>query len=215
MRKLTVTLLALALLGVGVSAQSAPRTVGRNVLILGTSTTEGMGATPAENRYTAVVARARPLDSFTVVGRGGTTLADPATPNWLDYAVPSGYDVVVLQFGFNEWNRSVSPEIFHTWAGDFVARVRTANPGARLVWLSPWISQYTPTLPDARAELWQRYGQVIAAVLRAAGGEVTHVDLDPTGSRRLAAPYSLGSPDGLHYGNRGHAAIADALLRVL
>lgn len=215
MRKIIATLAALTLLGVGASATASSQAL-RQVLILGTSTTEGMGATPASNRYASLVASARPLDSFTVLGRGGTTLADPTTPNWLDYTVPSGFDVVVLQFGFNEWNRGTPVNTFKTWAGDFVTRVRAANPGARVIWLSPWISQYLPpSLPDGRAELWQQYGMAIESVLRAAGGSTAHVDLDPTGSRRLAAPYSLGSPDGLHYNNRGHAALADALLKVL
>jgi lysophospholipase L1-like esterase len=217
MRKITTALLALTLLGVGASTHaSSSAATGRKILILGTSTTEGMGATPLANRYASLVAQARPTDEFTVLGRGGTTLADAATANWLDYAVPGGHDVVVLQFGFNEWNRGTPVATFKTWAGDFVTRVRASNPGAKVVWLSPWISQYVPTsLPDGRAELWQQYGMAVGSVLRAAGGSTAHVDLDPTGSRRLAAPFSFGAADGLHYNNAGHAKIAEALLTVI
>jgi lysophospholipase L1-like esterase len=209
-RTILSTLAALLLIAAcTVSSSAAPAS---NVLILGTSTTQGMGATPSSNRYASLVQAERPSATFTIHGVGGTTLADPATPNWLAYSVPTGFDTVVLQFGFNEWNRSTPAATFETWAVDFMTRVRTANPGARIVWLSPWISQYTAVLPDVRAELWQQYGMATERALRAVGGSTAHVDLDPTGSRRLAAPYSLGAPDGLHYNNKGHRAIADALL---
>lgn len=216
LRKITIaaTLVATAALSLAASTPSGAAT-GRNILILGTSTTDGMGANPASNRYATLVANARPLDTFTVLGRGGTTLADPATPNWLDYTVPGGFDVVVLQFGFNEWNRSTPAATFKTWAIEFAQRVRAANPGVRIVWLSTWVSQYVTTTPDARANLWQEYGMAIESTLRTVGGDVTHVDLDPTGSRRLAAPFSYGGADGLHYNNAGHRALADALLTVL
>lgn len=211
MRTLIGLLAALGLIAAcTVSSVASPTT---SVLVLGTSTTQGMGATPTSNRYASLVQADRPTTTFVVHGVGGTTLADPATANWLGYAVPSGFDTVVLQFGFNEWNRGTPAATFKTWAIDFMTRVRTANPGARIVWLSPWIAQYTPAaLPDARAELWQQYGMAVDSALRTIGGSTAHVDLDPTGSRRLAAPYSLGAPDGLHYNNEGHRAIADALL---
>jgi lysophospholipase L1-like esterase len=211
--KLKAAIAALVVLIAGtVSASSSSAQTSRDILILGTSTTQGMGAVPASNRYASRVQAARPADNFTITGVGGTTLADPATPNWLGYTVPTGQEIVVLQFGFNEWNRSTPAATFKTWAIDFMTRVRTANPGVRIIWLSPWISQYTPVLPDVRADLWQQYGKEIEAALRAMGGTVEHVDMDPHGSQRAAVQYSMGSPDGLHYNNKGHQALADALL---
>lgn len=222
MRKLTAgALVATALLAtLGTGASGAQATT-RNVLILGTSTTEGMGATPANQRYASLVAAARPTDTVTVVGRGGTTLADPNTPNWLTYTVPTGFDVVVLQFGFNEWNRGMPAATFQQHLLDFATRVRTANPGAKLIVLSTWISQYPAVNGwDARAALWQEYGQAVSAALRAIGGNTAHVDVDPTGSKRLAAPFAWKAPgtpgyDGLHYNNAGHAELARQLLTAL
>lgn len=212
-QRIAALLVSLLLVGVGVTASTAAQA--QNVLILGTSTTEGMGASPIEKRYATLVTNELQGATVTTFGRGGTTLADPATPNWLNYSVPSGYNVVVLQFGFNEWNRGTPATTFKPWAVDFMTRVRAANPGVRLVWLSPWIGQYLTPAPDVRAHGWQEYGMAIESALRTVGGNTAHVDLDPTGSRRLAAPYSLGAADGLHYNNRGHRAIADALLATL
>lgn len=203
---------ALALLGVvgGSAAAAQPST--RNVLIMGTSTTAGAGATPITNRYVDLVKAARPDDTYTVIARSGTTLvnADPAK-SWEHTVIPGGNDVVVMQFGINEWDTGVPIATFRDQATAFVARVRTANPTAQIFWLSPWIKQYAVTSTfDVRGNRWQEFGMGIETALRTVQG--VHIDLDPTGSRRLAAPYSSGEASGLHYNNAGHRKLAEVIL---
>lgn len=200
------------LLTLGGSAVAIGAQTSRAILFLGTSTTEGMGAIPKAARFVDLVKAARPGDTFTELARGGTTLvnADPAK-SWENTVIPGGHDIVIAQFGLNEWNTGVTATMLRTQATDFLARVRTANPNAQIYWLSPWIPQYTvTTFPDLRGNLWQEQGMAIEAALRTVQG--VHIDLGPTGSRREAAPYSFGGSDGLHYNNAGHRKIADAVL---
>lgn len=212
MKRIIVALITLLLVACGSSGAGAQDT--KKVLFLGTSTTEGAGATPVTSRFVDLVKAAKPGNTYTVLARGGTTLvnADPAK-SWEQTTIPSGHDVVIMQFGINEWNTNVPATTFRDQAIAFLARIKAANPNARLVWLSPWIPQYIAQLPDARGNLWQEHGMAIEAALRTVRGE--HLDMDPTGSRRLAAPYSFGSADGLHYNNTGHRKLADAVLTKL
>lgn len=208
-RKIIAAFALLLLIG-GSAAAAQPSA--RNVLIMGTSTTAGAGAVPLTNRYVDLIKAARPDDTYTVIGRGGTTLVntDPAK-SWENTVIPGGNDIVIMQFGINEWDTGVPIATFRDQATAFVARVRTANPDARIFWLSPWIKQYAVTSTfDVRGNRWQEFGMGIETALRTVQG--VHIDLDPTGSRRLAAPYSSGEASGLHYNNAGHRKLADAVL---
>lgn len=202
-----VMALTLITSGAAVRAQPTPQ----NILFLGTSTTDGMGAVPRSARFVDLIKAARPGDVFTELARGGTTLvnANPAI-SWENTVIPGGNDVVIAQFGLNEWNTGVTAADLRAQATAFLARVRTANPTARIFWLSPWIPQYTAQVPDLKANLWQEHGMAIEAALRTVGGK--HIDMGPAGSRREAAPFSFGGADGLHYNNLGHRALADAVL---
>lgn len=217
MKKIIAALAVLLMIGGSAAAVAQPTP--RKILIMGTSTTEGMGATPASSSYVNQVKAARPADTFTVIARGGTMLEHPdPAKSWIDTVIPAGNDIVIVQFGFNEWNVGVPTATWQQQATDFLARVRAANPAARILWLSTWISQYTASTPDLRAALWQEHGVATEAALRTVNG--THVDLNPSGSRREAAPYAWkawGTPgyDGLHIRTSGHTKAAEALLAYL
>lgn len=207
---------AVTLLGVvSGSAAAAPAVQPgaiRNILIMGTSTTAGAGASPITNRYVDLIKAARPADVYTELAISGSTLvnANPAL-SWENRAIPENHKIVIMQFGLNDWDTGVPVATFREQALAFVERVRVANPYAQLYWLSPWIKQYTVTsLPDVRGNRWQEFGMAIETAMRSVQG--THIDLDPTGSRRAAVPYSSGEPSGLHYNNAGHRKIADAVL---
>ena len=128
-----IALLA-AVLMVAAGAVAAGAQASRSILFLGTSTTEGMGAVPKSARFVYLVKAARPDDTFTELARGGTTLvnADPAK-SWESTVIPGGHDIVIAQFGINEWNTGVTATSLRQQATDFLARVRAANPSARIL----------------------------------------------------------------------------------
>lgn len=217
MKRLTIALFALLLLaacgssGAGVVAAQDSK----KVLFLGTSTTDGAGATPRTSRYVDLVKAARPNNTYTELARSGTTLvnADPAK-SWEQTAIPSGHDIVIMQFGTNDWLYNTPAPTFRAQAISFLARVKAANPNARLIWLSPWIPQYVEGFsPFAKTSLWQEHGLAIEMALRTVNGEF--IDMDPTGSRRVGLPYFSGEEGGLHHNNLGHRKLADAVLTKL
>lgn len=213
-----VTLLALVAMSAAASMSAAvpsqAQPAGRSILILGSSTTGCSGPSALANCYVEIVKAARPADTFTVLARGGTTLALGApNVNWTQTVIPGGHDIVVVQLGVNDWANGLAYATFRTHVEEFLGRVRAANPNATILWLMPWIPQHWPGSPDVWWLLWQNHGVVLVNALRAVGGEV--IDLGPTGSRREAAPFSAGDGTGMHYNDAGHRKIADALLAKL
>jgi lysophospholipase L1-like esterase len=188
-------------------AQPTPR----EILLLGSSTTGCSGPSKRANCYVELMKAARPSDRFTVLARGGTTLAlNTPAQNWTQTPIPAGHDIVVIQLGINDWARELAYTTFRTHVEEFLGRVRAANPDAKIYWMMPWIPQNWPGSPDTWWLLWQNHGVVLANALRPLGGEL--IDLGPTGSRREAAPYSANDGSGMHYNDAGHRKIADAVL---
>lgn len=209
-RRFPALLAALTLL-LGCTGAAASAQAGQDILILGSSTTACTGPTDAAHCYVNLIRSARPTDTVTAIGRGGTYVGygTPAQ-NWTQTIIPGSYDTVVIQLGVNDWYVPVAPAVYRTHLDDLLGRVRAANPDARILWLATWMPEYTPASPDTRPAMWQDHGVTLVAALNAVGGDV--IDMHATGSRREAAPYRADPASGWHYNNRGHQLLADAVL---
>lgn len=213
MKKFGALFALLALIAVMGTTSSQAQT-GRSILMLGSSTTGCSGPSTLANCYVNLVKAARPDDTFTVIARGGTTLALGApNVNWTQTPIPGGNDIVVIQLGVNDWANGLAYATFRTHVEEFLGRVRTANPTAKIYWLMPWIPQHWPGSPDTWWLLWQNHGVVLVNALRAVDGEM--IDMGPSGTRREAAPFASGDGTGMHYNDAGHRKMADALLAKL
>lgn len=208
--KKIVALLATVVMLAGVASASIAQPTPKKILMLGASTTACVGTPSPDKCYTNIMKAARPDDQLTVLARPGNTLAS-TTPegNWLNVEIPGGHDVVFMQLGLNDWRHNIDHATFRSHADQFLARVRAANPNAKLYWLSTWIPQYWPPTPDTWGKLWQDYGVQIVTALRVVNGEEL-IDMGPSGTRRESVSYI--NPDGVHPNVRGHRRMADELL---
>jgi lysophospholipase L1-like esterase len=216
MRTIRVALaVLLAALTLTAPAQAEP--VGQRILILGSSTTACAGPSTPAKCYINIVKAARPLDTVTVVARGGTYIGygTPAQ-NWTTAAIPSGNDAVLIQLGINDWYVPVPPATLRQQIDQLVIRVKAANPGARIGWVRTWMPAQGDT-SDARKAMWALHGQYTADAMYYArqpgsvGGAApaTFIDLGTSpGPRRSTAPGDAG----WHYNDFGHAEIADGVL---
>jgi hypothetical protein len=181
---------------------------GEKILVIGSSTTACAGQLSSPARcYVHLVEAAHRRDAFTVLGRGGTYIAYGADParNWTTTAIPRGHDRVIIQLGVNDWYVPVAPTRLRHDIDRLVARVKAANPGARIAWVRTWMPVPTGDV-GVRARMWTRHGTVTAAAMRAADGTFLDMRTRP-GPRRSTVP----DDNGWHYNDRGHAEIAATL----
>lgn len=199
------------------AANSAPgqavAQVGQRVLIMGSSTTGCAGPSSLANCYVTKVKAAHPLDTFTVLARGGTYIGygTPAQ-NWTTTPIPTGHQVVIIQLGINDWYVPVAPATLRQQIDTLIVRVKAANPGASIVWLRTWMPVPTGNV-DVRQSMWTQHGWYTADAMFHAhevdGTPTAFIDMDTSpGPRRSTLP----GDNGWHYNDRGHAEIADALL---
>lgn len=178
---------------------------GRDVLIMGSSTTACTGPSSVDACYVTKVKNARPADRFTVIGRGGTYVGyGTAGQNWTTTPIPTGQEIVVIQLGINDWYVPVDPAQYRAQLDTLIGRIRSANPDADLYWVRAWMPNY-PT--DTRLSMWTRHAWVTADALAAVNGTFLDMPGDP-------APYRADTT-GWHYNDAGHQALADKVLDLL
>jgi lysophospholipase L1-like esterase len=216
MRAFAVVVTGAAALAVGIQVSSAANQVAERILIMGSSTTGCAGPSTTARCYVNLVKAAHPQDAFTVLARGGTYIGygTPAQ-NWTQTTIPSGHDRVVIQLGINDWYVPVAPSTFRQQIDNLVIRVKTANPGTKIVWLRTWMPTPGDT-SDGRKAMWTLHGNVAADAMfyarqsNAVGGpaEATFIDMGTTPSPRRS---NMAADNGWHYNDRGHAEMAAAV----
>jgi hypothetical protein len=209
---LVVFAVLLAAVTLAVPASQAEAQVGQRILLMGSSTTGCAGPSSAAHCYVNIVKAARPLDSVSVLARGGTYVGyGTASQNWTATPIPAGHDRVVIQLGINDWYVPVSPPTLRQHIDKLIVRVKQANPGASIAWVRTWMPVPTGDAVD-RLRWWALHGQYTADGLFFAGQDGTDaefVDMGTSpGPRRSTAP----GDNGWHYNDRGHAEIADVVL---
>jgi acyl-CoA thioesterase I len=181
------------------------------VLAIGSSSTQGIGASSAAHTYPALLKgdleKRWPKGQFSVVnaGIGGETVA--ATLDRLERLLSTQkFDLVIWQLGTNDAVKGDDPRKFRELTSRGVAAARKA--GDDLILLDP---QYYPGIRDLAG--YEKFVAVIAEV-----GEQEHVPvfrryammkrLNDKGEANLLA---LLSPDRFHMNDEGYGCLANAI----
>lgn len=151
------------------------------ILAIGDSLTHGSSASPG-HRWVDILGA---IES----GRDGFTSADAIAHPWV---IPSGVEVVLVEFGVNDYLRGVPSAVFE------------ANMARLLAQLKPrviLVAAPAPLDPRASIEPWARYVEAMGRL-----GQV--VDIGVFGP-------DLFISDGIHPNDAGHAAMAAIIGRAL
>lgn len=172
----------------------------------GDSITEGWNASSPALTWVATAARERSLDVLNLGYAGSARGEIPSA----EQIASLGADVITLGYGTNCWSMvPYSEDMMRANVKAFVHILRSAQPGVPVVVVSPIVR------PDAE-DRPNRLGATLAALRlaleqEAAGLEGDGVTLVP--GRDLVAPDLLD--DGIHPGDAGHRALAEAIGAVL
>jgi lysophospholipase L1-like esterase len=181
------------------------------ILAIGSSSTEGIGASTPAHAYPAQLERELTDEDGIAAdvknaGIGGE-MAAKTLPRLLDALKSRWARLVIWQVGTNDAIAGVDEMTFRSTIEMGVAAARTA--GVPLLLIGP---QFTPTCPDQA-----RYERFVAIV-----DEVGAKDHVPVLSRfammkRRGAKGALGllSGDGLHMSDRGYSCVAHAIAEAI
>jgi len=195
----------------GVVGRKLQKLMPIRILAIGSSSTEGIGASSAGRAYPArleAALRTRwPREPLSVVNAGVSGEKVAATVDRLEHQLATQrYDLVIWQLGTNDAVGGDDPEAFRPLVERGVAAARTA--GVDLVMLDP---QYFPGISDPAR--YERFVEVIRRV-----GEASHVPVfrryammkrwNAQGEADLLAALS---PDHFHMNDQGYACLAEGL----
>jgi len=185
------------------------------IVTIGSSSTEGVGAsTPAATypaRLEAILDRRHPDLPVQVLnrGKGGESIVETA-PRLERDAVAARPELVIWQLGTNDPMRGVKPETFRALAAEGIRQIRAG--GADVILIEPQF------LPDQEAN--PAYREAIAAVraVGAAAGVPVFKRHDVMTywlkAGRFTVPAML-SPDGLHMTDASYDCMAELLADAL
>lgn len=194
---------------VPVEGAIAPAPRQRRWISYGDSIAEGWIASSPAAAWPAIVGRARGLDlvnlGYAGAARGEIASAEQITQ--LDA------DLISIAYGTNCWTRTPhSVELFRAGLEAFLSVVREGHPETPIVAVSPILR------PDAEA-LANRLGATLAALREAFEATVRARIERGDAQLELVEGVPLVRADlledGIHPGDAGHAALADALGEVL
>lgn len=179
------------------------------IVALGSSSTEGAGASGPQAAYPArleaILRAALPGRTVRVVnaGKSGQT-SDEMLARIESQVLPRRPGLVIWQAGGNEALQGRSPEAFERVMREGLRRLTMA--GIPVVLMD---NQRTPRLISAGA---QRFDAVMAALSAPQG-----IGLFARGAWQATAadPAALVAPDGLHMNDTGYACLAEALAEAI
>jgi lysophospholipase L1-like esterase len=186
------------------------------VLAIGSSSTEGVGATSPQVSYPAQLqaelARRIKGAPVTVVNAGiGGEKADATLARLRSAVADGGYDLVLWQVGTNDALAGGDVAPFRDMLRDGIATVRSAGLGLMII-----DQQYFPAIKDGR-----RYRAFVAAVREEAAAarvpvfhrhDMMQAWVDAGGEERLDAALA---PDRFHMNDAGYACLAQKLAGVI
>jgi acyl-CoA thioesterase-1 len=185
---------------------------GLQILAIGSSSTEGVGASSPAQAYPAQLERTveaeLPLVEVRNAGVGGETVE--ATVVRLEQALAQSAkpDLVIWQVGTNDAIRGGDEAQFRVLLERGVAAVRKA--GSQLIILD---QQFYPSIPDiARYERFVRLVGSTAAASKA-GLFSRYAMMKEWGTSEPGLLASMLAPDQFHMGDRGYRCLAEALGR--
>jgi acyl-CoA thioesterase-1 len=178
---------------------------------VGASVTEGWFASSGGAAYTALVA-----GRLATSGRGvrSRVLARPGITarEADDWDLRISTDVVIVQLATNDFVQGVPVPVFAAYYGDVLGRLRTASPRADLICLGGWDD------PGDRNRLGVAAVDYDVATRTACGAEggryvdLSAIYLDARNHGPEGRPTFHGAGDVFHPNDRGHEAVATAVL---
>lgn len=189
-----------------------PDAPGLNFVVIGDSTSVGVGATSLRSTYPWLLAThlaGRYRVRLTVVGRSGARMADAAT-EFVPKAAALRPDLVLIGIGANDVTHLTPLPRFERWMSKVIESLREADTellvalGPRFD--APALPQPLRTLARARARAINRTIRKIAVV-----HGVTVLDLPGGVGSAFARDRSLYCDDGFHPSDRGYVLWAEAM----
>ena len=176
-----------------------------SVLFFGTSLTAGYGLDPSQAFPVMVAAKAAaegtPIAAINA-GLSGETSAGALRR--IDWALKNPVDVVVLETGGNDALRALDANALKANLTAIVARIRKAQPGARIV------LAVMEAPPNFGAGYTASFRDAYASVAKAEGLTLLPFLLD-----RVAGHPELNQDDGVHPNLAGERIVADNVWRAL
>ncbi|SCY52910.1 SGNH/GDSL hydrolase family protein [Microvirga guangxiensis] len=178
------------------------------ILAIGSSSTEGIGASSPDHAYPAQLEDELGeswKDGVTVVnaGRGGETAIE--TIDRLEAALKAqSYDLVIWQVGTNDAIRGVNEEAFRALLDRGISAVKAAGTGLILL-----DQQYFPTIKDMGR--YERFVQTVSALglERKVSVFSRYALMQDWNSRSAEELRSMLSADGFHMSDKGYDCLAN------
>ena len=178
---------------------------GPRVVFVGTSLTAGLGLAPEES-YPALLQRKADSAGYAArmvnAGLSGETSAGALRR--IDWLMREPADVVVIETGANDGLRGLNVDSTRANIEAIVARVRAAQPGARIL-----LAQM-----EAPPNMGDRYTTAFRAMYPAIARE-RGLTLVPFLLERVAGVVELNQGDGIHPNEEGEKIVAENVWRVL
>ncbi len=180
------------------ASATAARGPATKVLFVGTSITAGYGLTP-ELAFPAVVAKLAEADGLPldIVNAGLSGETSAGALRRMDWILRAPTEVIVVETGANDGLRGLDPDSTRANLGRIVARIRKAQPRARIVLV--------------QMEAPPNYGIGYVRRFRAMYGDVARkedVVLAPFLLEGVAGLPELNQADGIHPNRRGAELVA-------
>lgn len=173
-------------------------------LVLGDSITQGYVTAHPSEGYAARAAEALGMEHHNTAVGGGQ--ADPALAG-LARGIEA--DLITVAFGVNDYNTSLAPDTFARNVGELLAGLRSARPGARIVWIAP-IPYVTRTHRRNNA------GLLLSDYTRAIFDQAAQVErIEVVDGYSFLPDESAWFVDNCHPNEPGHAMYARSLVRAL
>jgi acyl-CoA thioesterase-1 len=182
------------------SRQAAAAESPRRIVALGDSLTAGY-LLPADASFPAILEEKLRAGGFPVDVANAGVSGDTASGGLarLDWSVPDGTDLVIIELGANDMLRGIDPAITRAALGTIIEKLQGRNIKVLLAGMLA-----TPSLGEA-------YRQAFDAIYPALA-QAYHVPLYPFFLDGVMAEPKLSLPDGLHPNRAGVETIVSRIL---
>ena len=184
---------------------SAPATLRRTIVFVGTSLTAGMGLDP-EQAFPALLAAK--IDSaglpYEVVNAGNSGETSAGALRRIDWILRQPMDVMVLETGANDGLRGIRVDSVRANIQGIIDRVRAAKPDTRIMLVQM----------EAPPNFGPRYTSEFRALFPRLARE-NDIDLLPFVLEDVAGRTELNQGDGMHPNADGARVAAETLWRAL
>lgn len=180
---------------------------GKDILVIGSSTTAGVGPSSLDKRWIALVEAARPQHNFYVATEGGSDVDD--WPSDIGFGIlPQNQDIIILQLGINLWLTGTANATFELNVAGLMGQIYTYHPAAVVFFLRAWMPR---TSYDSQVIKWADYGYILSSFQEFKAYYNPFFFLD----RYETNPEIYRHEEGIHYNDLGHELLAKTILDLI